>query len=251
MAIAESDYLEAFMLAGKQLQACMDAAPLGGFRWIKAQPSKPAFADLAFAIGQRIYAVLLAGMTKQKTLADGEQATCTFELPREQTELLRAECDRYRLIPAVFPLWTGIMQPLTSGWNLFSLSDMQPINPCTTPAHEQPVPMSEWELCNFRVSQVLRDLETNKRRVRTAQDIPGIFPNIWFEDANGAPAWVAVLSEKETAIPQDIKNLCQKFPHGVHGYLARVGVTSAGNPAATPMRDTPLFVRYHGLEKLP
>ena len=251
MAIAESDYIEAFMLAGKQLQACMDAASVSGFRWIKAQPAKPAFADLAFAIGQRIYAVILAGMTKQKTLATGEQAACTFEIPKEQCELLRSECERHRLIPAVFPLWTGIMQPLTTGWNLFSLQDMAPLDPSALPPHEQPEPMSEWELCNFRVSHVLRDLEANKRRVRSAHDIPDIYPNIWFEDAAGHPAWVAVLPAESDTIPQAVKDVRQKLPQRVHGYLARVGITHADRPGDTPMRDAPLFVNYKGLERLP
>lgn len=251
MPIAESDYLEAFMLAGKHLQACMDAAPVSGFRWIKAQPAKPAFADLAFAIGQRIYAVILAGMTRQKTLAAGEQASCTFEAPREQCDLLRAESERYGLVPAVFPLWTGVMQPLTAGWNLFSLHDMQPIDPGAAPLQEPPVPMSEWELCNFRVAHVLRELESHKLRVRTAQDLPGIFPNIWFEDSAGRPAWVAVLPAEAEALPQAVKDLRQKLPQGVHGYVARVGVTHADRPGDTPMRDSSLLVTYNGPEKLP
>ena len=248
MAIPEEEYSEAFMTAGKHLQARMDEAAVGGFRWIKAQPSRPAFADLVFAIGQKIYAVLLVSMTSQKQAEAGAHAS--FEIPKEQHELLLSECERYRLEPVAFPLWLGIMQPLTTGWNLFSLKDMSPLNPAAVTADERPEPMSEWELNNFRIMQVMKDIDEHKLAPHSYQDIPGIFPNIWFDDPEGARAWVAVLSA-EAGIPQAVKDLRHKLPQDIRGYIARVEVSSAERPGDIPMRNTMLRASYKGLERLP
>lgn len=252
MAIAESDYIEAFMLAGKQLQACMDASDTV-FRWIKMRPSKPAFADLVFACGQSMYAVLLAPMASQKKAADGSGVSVRFEIPHEEHELLLRECERYRLEPAVFPLWPGIMQPLTTGWNLFSLSDMRQITPGAEP-DSPPIPMSEWELCNFCVAQLLHELDEKHLRIFSFQDIPGVYPNLWFRDEDGRRAWVAVVPSfgtEHTSIPREALRLRHKLPTDCAGYIARMAITSTAHPGAHPTRGELLSINYHGLEKLP
>ena len=250
MAIPESDYLEAFKTAGSHLQACMDRSD-ASFGWLKMRPSKPAFADLVFVSGQRMYAVLLAAMTSQKQESGGSRAS--FEIPREQRELLLQECERYRLEPLVFPLWLGIMQPLTTGWNLFSLKTMEPVTPGDE-ADEPPVLMSEWELSNFCVSLVAQELEEKGLRLYACQDLPNIYPHIWFTDEEDRRAWAAVLpafGAEPTRIPEEVKELRHKLPAGVAGYIARMGVCSAERPGALPMRGESMTVSYNGLEKLP
>lgn len=250
MAIPESDYLEAFKTAGAHLQARMDESEAADFGWIKRRPSKPAFADLVFTSGRRMYAVLLVAMTSQKQ--EGEGSRASFEIPREQRALLLQECERYQLEPVVFPQWLGIMQPLTTGWNLFSLSTLEPVTPGDT-ADTPPAPMSEWELCNFCVSQVIQELEDKALSLHSYQDIPGIYPNLWFRDAEENRAWVAVLPAFGTAqarIPQEVLDLRRKLPSCV-GYIARMAVTSSAHPGAHPQRGELLSLRYDGLEKLP
>ena len=253
MAIPEADYAEAFMLAGKHLQACMDAcAGCGSFRWLKARPSKPAFADLVFGLGARVYAVLLVAMTSQKKV-EGAAASATFEIPQEQRALFAEECARHRLEPVVFPLWTGIMQPLTTGWNLFSLLDMSPVNPTAAPASEEPAPMSEWELCNFRVELVVQELKDNTLPIYSCQDIPGVYPNIWFRDETGQRACVAVLPSAgagDTSLPAEVLEMLRKLPDGLNAYIARVGVANADAPELPPSRAMGLYAHYRGMEKL-
>lgn len=253
MAIPEADYAEAFMLAGKHLQACMDAcAGCGSFRWLKARPSKPAFADLVFTHGQRVYAVLLAAMTSQKKI-DGAAASATFEITQEQRTLFAEECTRHRLEPVLFPLWTGIMQPLTTGWNLFSLRDMSPVNPTTAPAAEKPEPMSEWELSNFRVELVVQELKDNTLPLYSCHDIPGVYPNIWFRDESGQRACVAVVpaaGEGDTRLPAEVLEMLRKLPAGLKAYIARIGITNADDPEQPPTRAKALHVHYRGMEKL-
>lgn len=252
MAIPESDYLEAFKTAGAHLQRCMDeSGEAAGFGWIKMRPSKPAFADLVFTTGRRMYAVLLVAMTSQKQETTGSRAS--FEIPREQRELLLQECERYQLEPVVFPLWLGIMQPLTTGWNLFSLRSMDPVTPGEAAGAPQ-VPMSEWELCNFCVGQVIQEIEGQHLSLHSYQDIPGIYPNLWFRDAEGKRAWVAVLpsiGSDSGRIPQEVLDLRHKLPAGCVGYIARMAVSSSAHPGEHPQRGELLHLSYDGLEKLP
>lgn len=249
MAIPDSDYLEAFKTAGQRLQECMDAAD-ATFVWMKRLPAKPAFADLVFACGQRLYAVLLVAMTSQKQEGDGSRAS--FEIPREQRELLMEECERHRMEPVAFPLWLGIMQPLMTGWNLFSLKTLEQVVPGGE-SEAPPTPMSDWELCNFCVGQVMQTMEDEGLRLFSCQDIPGIYPNLWFRDAKDNRAWVAVLPSfgvTPGGIPREVSDLRRKLPE-VSGYVARVAVTSDARPGAHPLRGEMLRLHYEGLEKLP
>ena len=255
MAINEAEYLKAFVTAGKHLQACMDANAAGGFRWLKAKPSKPAFADLVFASGQRVYAVILVGMSSQKKLND-DQTSCTFEIPKEQRLLLLAECERYNLEPLAFPLWLGIMQPLMTGWNLFSLKEnLRLITPGEPQNDSEPLAaMSEWELSNFRISLVMKDIEELKLPIHSYQDIPEIFPNIWFDNEEGRRSWVAVIPAEhahDNSLPEQVKDIHRKLAPEFDGYLARVGVRNATQPEEPPVRGGDLHVYYRGLEKLP
>lgn len=252
MSIPESEYLEAFQTAGLHLQTCMDESKNGSFGWIKMRPSKPAFADFVFVSGQRMYAVLLVAMSSQKKAEGEEGVAVSFEIPREQRELLLQESERYRLEPVIFPMWLGIMKPLTTGWNLFSLRDMSPVQPGAV-AGDPPVPMSEWELCSFCVGQVIQEIEDKGLSIFSYQDIPGVCPNLWFRDAEGNRAWVAVVPAFGTEhdhIPQEALDLRRKLP-GCAGYVARMAVTSMAHPGAPPTRGELLSLNYDGLEKLP
>ena len=253
MAIPASDYLEAFQKAGQHLQACMDKGE--GFRWIKARPCKPSFADLVFAHGQRLYAVLLAAVSSQKK-AEGEAGvTARFELSREQLHLLLQECERYHLEPAVFPLWLGIMQPLTTGWNLFSPQrNMEPLPLADAPQDTPPTPMSEWEICNFCVELVVQELREEGLSIHSTHDIPGLYPNIWFRDAGEKRAWIAVLptiGAQEAHLPKEVEQLRRKLPTGCVGYVARIAVSAAERDGEAPRRGESLTVDYRGLERLP
>lgn len=252
MAIPEADYAEAFMMAGQHLQSCMDAAGLSRFRWLKMRPSRPAFADLIFALDQRVYAVILVAMTSQKKVAEAA-ASATFEIPQSQRELLMDECERYHLEPLVFPLWTGIMQPLTTGWNLFSLRDMEQVDPTTAAPADIPIAMSEWELSNFRVELVMQELKDNTLPIYSYQDIPGVYPNIWFRDETGQRACVAVVPASgagDTSTPAEVVQMLRKLPPGLNAYIARVGVSNADAPGTPPARAQGLYAAYRGMEKL-
>lgn len=253
MAIPESDYPEAFKTAGAHLQACMDGSRRSGFRWLKSQPSRPGFCDLAIAIGQKIYAILLAPVTRQSKPNADAHATATFEIPAQERRLLVEESRRFGLVPVVFPLWMGIMQPLTKGWNLFTMPDLQPLNlDVQEEAEECPMAMSEWELCNFRVSCVMKDMVRNRLSIRAFQDHPDLLPHIWFVDEEGFRSWVAVLPPEENISSAQLQHLRQRHGTDARGYLAHVAVSQAhaSAPHAPIPRGAELFVSYKGLERI-
>ena len=251
-AIPDDDYPEAFMMAGKHLQSCIDNSSRSGFRWIKSQFSYPRFCDLAIAIDRRIYAILLVPVTRQKKADGGEHAEATFEIPSYERKVIMEESKRYGLIPVVFPLWVGVMQPLTKGWNLFSLPDLEAVNPDEQEPESEPVAMSDWEKCNFRVTHVMQDMVRNKLSIRSYHDDPDLLPNIWFVDEDGNRAWAAVIPMEDpqaSGIPTEIRLLRLRLSPEFRGYFARVGITRADGLSGDAIpRGAPLFVSYKGLE---
>ena len=248
MSVPKEYYPEAFKMAGQHLQACMEKSGCSDFRWIKTQPTSPSFADLVFAREQRMYAVLLAAMTSQKKAEDGSVAS--FEIPSDQRDILLQECERYRLEPVVFPIWLGIMQPLVTSWNLFSLKDMQPVFPDADELlDDDPVEMSEWELCNFRVQIILHELAKEGRTLLSFQDIPGIYPNIWFVDEQGRRSWLAVFAQDcdDVSMTEILEDLKRRIPAKFGRYRACVGVLSAEHPELPPQRAEALAISCKGI----
>ena len=250
--VSESDYPEAFQLAGRQLDACMQQSGLKGFRWIKMLPSKPAFADLVFGFGGRMYAVLLVAMSRQRKVEGGHEAT--FDIPRDRLQLLVTECSRHALEPVVFPLWPGVMQPLTDGWNLFSPVDSRAVVPTDEAELSRlPVPMSRCELFNFCMQRVLHEIRDNRGRILAFGDLPEALPHLWFEDAEGHRAWLVVAADFGTALPHlpgAVAELRSRLPRECSAYVARMAVESAAHPGAHPQRGEVLRIHYSGMERI-
>lgn len=250
MPLPKDDYLEAYKVAGERLQSCMDASRSTGFAWIKARPTWPSFADLVFCSGQSMYAVLLVAATHQKQEKEGSRAT--FEITDTQRKALLRECERYHLEPVVFPIWLGIMEPLTKGWNLISLKTMELVHPGAE-ADTLPIPMSKWELCNFCMQHILLELQDKRQLIVACHDMPDSYPHIWFVDENEQRSWISVLCEfgaPPSRIPDKVKALQKDIPGGT-GYVARMGVIPAERMSDIPMRGDALMLNYKGLEKLP
>lgn len=250
--LPEHKYLDAFMAMGQHLERRMNEHPHVGFRWLKTQPSRPAFADVIFALGNKIFAVIAAAVTMERTHF-WNKPHGNISIPAEQQKLLVEECAKYGLVPAVFPLTINDMRPLSTGWNLFALPGMTAFDPIQAAEGAAQAPMSEWELSNFRVHTVLEDLEHRGLSILSFQDIPGIYPNIWFEDKEGVRSWITVVGVngiQDKNIPAEVRNMQERIPSQYTGYVARVGVCSAASMNPTPLRGEGMMVAYKGLERL-
>ncbi len=222
------------------------------YAWLKAEPRNPAFADLIFRVGNRVYAVLLVRVEH----AHGQRGKPThlqISLPTTERNLFLTECERYNMTPLFFPMWMDSMAPLSMGWNLLIPESGAFLDPATEEDTSQPVPMSDWELCNFRGSVVLRHLREQHLQILSWQDIPGICPHIFFRASDNALCWVIVTAEDPSEKLPDAAEINSKLPDSpddVRGYVARVGFRSTRDPASPPVRGDSFFINFSGLEAM-
>ena len=290
--------LEAYRTAGRHLQGKLDEIKDRSCGWIKVRPSRPSFADLVFSVGNRMYAVLIVKLEKS-SFRNGKGITVNFQVMPHELNLLLEECERYRLEPAFFPLWgnsatprvnvgwdveeiitqnrqAGTMTPmLQNGWNLIDPRSQKMLNPAEVKDIPGEVFMSEWEQ-NMRVNYVVKDIEKHGLQMLSAQDIPGVMPNIWFRNEKGVPSWVAVLPDrgsKSNADLQELRQMVQQSyaagddkgkqppqtlwsrmpvsdePYGE--YVAYVKLKSADHFGRAILRGEVISLDFDGLEALP
>lgn len=252
MVFDEQQYIEAFKVCGNQLQQCLDTLENRHHAWHKVQPSRPSFADLIFSVGNRIYAVLLAKVENAHGQR-GKQVQVQISLPEDQRTLLLEEARHFNLEPAFFPIWVHSMAPLSLGWNLLSPVSGEMINPAEVPDLPEPVPMSDWELSNLRVSVVINELRKKNVPILSYQDIPHVQPNIWFRDEDGLPGWICVVdpdAHEPLPDPDAFRRQLPDSPQEIPGYIARVGLKKHDISDPTPYRGDGFFVSYRGPEKV-
>ena len=251
MAIKEARYYEALCAAGKQIQAHAKELVGSQFRWLKTSPSRPAFADLIFALGSKIYAILIVECKSKKSLL-GSKAEVNFSIPSKEQALIIDECKANNLIPVIFPIYIDVMQPLSLGWNLFSLPDMKSCDPLKDGIDTSAVPMSKWEMSSFRVQVIMGEIEKEGNKILSYQDIPGIMPNIWFEDRKGCRCWVAVIDKEDESqeTKNKLKNTAKSIPFIYIGYVAKIAVKGNTSLSSIPLRGEIINVDYTGLENV-
>ena len=83
------------------------------------------------------------------------------------------------------------LEPINSAWNLFDAKTNEEID-LLSYAKEEPTAMSKWELINFAVQTVKRDLQKEGNTILSFCDLLDINPQIWFKDIKGNRNWVVV-----------------------------------------------------------
>ncbi len=298
MSIDESMLLEAYRTTGRHLQKKLDEIKNRPCGWVKVRPSMPSFADLVFSVGNRIYAVLIVKLENASS-RNGKGITVNFQVMPHELNLLLEECKHYRLEPAFFPLWVnsatprvnvgwdveeiikqnrqvGTMMPMVhNGWNLIDPQSQKMLNPAEMKDIPGEVFMSEWEQQNMRVNYVVEHIEKRGLQMLSAQDIPGMMPNIWFRNEKGVPSWVAVLPDRSSKPDIDLQELRQmvKQSHAARGdkdrqppqtlwsrlpaseepygeYVAYVKLKSAEHPERPILRGERISLDFDKLESL-
>ncbi len=244
-------YLEAFQVCGKQLQSCLDQLGDCSYAWLKKEPRNPSFADLIFRVGNRVYAVLIVRV-EHATGQRGKTTHLQISVPTPERDLFLSECERYNLTPLFFPMWMNSMAPLSMGWNLLVPESGAFLDPAVEKDLPHPVPMGAWELCNFRISIVLRHLHEQHLQILSWQDIPDIYPHILFRAADNAICWVIVIAADASEKLPDAASINSKLPDSpdeVRGYVARVDLQGTQR-SSFPARGDSFLTNFKGLEAL-
>lgn len=219
------------------------------FRWLKTQPSQPAFADVVFGCGNKVFAVIAADVVEKQLPEGGIEIVVTVDARKR--DLLIRESLQNGLVPAMFPMWPDTLRPLHGDWNLLALPEGGLFDPSTAGLHGEASPLSPWELNNMCVAAARRYLHDTGRTVLSWQDMTGFYPQIWFEEPDGQRAWLVafpdVTPEGNTPAPAAMRELPARLAP-TPGYVARVCIRSAERMEGTPHRGEGALLTLNGMK---
>lgn len=232
---------------GHYLQTMMEESARAGsrseFRWLKTQPSYPAFADVVFGCGNKVFAVIAADVVEKKLPGGGMEIAVTVDA--QKRDLLIRESVQNGLVPAMFPMWPDTLRPLHGDWNLLALPEGGLFDPVAAGRHGDPAPMSRWELNHLCVGAALDYLRDTGRTILSWQDMTGFYPQIWFEEPDGTRAWLVAFPDVspggDAPLPAALGELPARLAPAP-GFVARVGIRSAERVEGTPYRGDGVLI---------
>lgn len=211
-------------------------------RWIKTEPSYPAFEDFTFSFRNQVFPVLVLRTNEKGRLLN----------PPPIIEALRKEAARNNLVPCVFPVLDRTGRPFFYGeWNLINPFTGKKVDPIAL-SSDAPVEVSDWELRNWSVNIVWNYLKGEGYERLSYCDAPEIDPQIWFRDKSGRECWIEVLY---ALYPKDVNKMTfsyDSWPGQVinhDGYVAQVGFAGAEDMSIL-YRTEPADVNFRGIEKV-
>lgn len=225
----------------------------GSLNWLRADLSPPFLEHLSFRIGNQLFFVRV------------EDANEEVIGPASLKGLLFVAdgCNGHACLMPMMQRGE-VWQCAVSGWGLIDARTQKIVNPVSFVTDEE-IEMTDWELQDFAVQIVRRDLEKNGRALMSWQGNPAVDPSIWFVGDHG-PEWVVVRAARwptrDVAIPQNIDNIARGSARfSKRGNMAVVKVANANDPFdplaekdgnfLPLIRGQRLSVGYSGLAALP
>ena len=158
------------------------------FTWIKTDlMAYPSFHHISFRYGAQVYAILIAIHGFQTP--DGNEDDRIVVSKREYENLIH-ESEKHNLIPCIIPIAARPQLPMIRNTHIINAVSEEPIvlgEPCYG------VAMSEWEIYNMGINQVVNYLVKQGYKIHKYCDVVGIDPQIWF-DKDGKTSYVIVRS---------------------------------------------------------
>ena len=227
-------FRNAWIAAGQHLQKMGGE----GIHWLRAELNPPMAEHLSFRLGNQLVFVFVQpenGVSPPSSLA-----------------LFKSVASEATAIPCLMRMeqFGGRYQPRYGGWGLTHAQTDQPVDVGALVSNE-PVEMSDWELHDFAIQVVCREIEKSDGRISSRQPSPHIDPAIWFREAQGL-CWVIVRAGRypatEAECPpnvESIKRFCTRMSS--RGYFASVTAASSEQPTAPANRGALPLLRGHGL----
>jgi hypothetical protein len=245
MAEVTEDFAKCWKAAGVHIQSQVQ----GEFKsWLRAHINPPFLEHLSFRLGNQLFYIRIQDVDDE------------LEIPGSLKGLLSiANGSKGHACLMPMKKIAGNWTCATSGWGLVSVETEASINPVDFISDEQ-IEMTDWELQDFAVQVVRKNLEDEGRQLMSWQGNPSVDPSIWFVGDDG-PEWVIVRAFRHGPIkaskPNNWKEIVSSLKNtGSSGNYAEVTCASpddvfdpTGDNAAKLFRGQGLRVRYLGLEK--
>ncbi len=158
------------------------------FTWIKTDlMAHPSFHHISFRYGAQVYAILIAIHGFQTP--DGQDDDSIIVSKGDYDHLIY-ESEKHNLIPCIIPIAAHPQLPMIRNIHLINAISEEPIvigEPCYG------VAMSDWEIYNMGINQVVNYLVKQGYKIYKYCDVVGIDPQIWFEK-DGKTSYVIVRS---------------------------------------------------------
>lgn len=211
-----------------------------GFSWLRKELTSPSFDDMNFSFKNQIFSLLVELKDNGRNI-----------LSENRKKIFQEVCSKNNLVPCLFPIDAKTLAPLGKGWNLFHLTTNEAVDPLSI-ASDEKVLMSEWELNNFAIFQVMQFINKEGMKIHSFCDTPDITPQIWFEDKQGKPAWVIVKYALYPTPPSEIvignvEQVAASIPN-YNGYIARIAFMPTDGGKC--FRKSGFYVSFRGLEEV-
>lgn len=180
----------AMQIAGQVIQKSINERgfKFPDFTWIKTDlMAYPSFHHISFRYGAQVYVILIAIHGFQTP--DGQDDDRIIVSKKDYDNLI-SESEKHNLIPCIIPIAARPQLPMIRNIHLINAVSEEPIilgEPCYG------VAMSEWEIYNMGINQVVDYLRKQGYKIHKYCDVVGIDPQIWFEK-DGKTSYVIVRS---------------------------------------------------------
>ena len=194
---------------------------LEDFHWIKFDLTSPSFEDFTFAYRNQIFSVVVEKATRT------DKGQFAFGNSQRIKTLLQV-CEDNNLVPCIYPIIKKEGIPYYLGtWNLIHAATGKFADP-TDLASDEPIEVSDWEFNNWAIQIVMNSIKEQGFQLLSYCDMPGIAPQIWFNNAEGKHCWIEVLPITPGGNKPDFSKEC--FPPQVlehDGYAAEVSFAAS------------------------
>lgn len=239
-------FQQAWRFAGMHL----GRASQGSIRWIKADLRRPMIEHLSFLVGNQLVFV---------------HVLCHLHNFGKREALLNLAHEAGG-IPCLMPMvekGAGFV-PEHTGWGLIHAETGEPVDPLAL-VDDKKIDMSDWEIHDFAVEMVARNLVEDGFVIDGRQNNARVFPSIWCYKGDDK-RWVVVkgfrpneTEDYDNFFPTDLDDFIH-LPRdaSIRGFLAKVQFANSddpldnnGNPTLPVYRGHGANIRFEGLIPIP
>ena len=238
--IIQEDPSEEFQAAWAVAATHIQSQCRVGISWIRADLRRPFIEHLSFRIGNQLFFVFIEA--------------AEFNLT-ERYDAFIAYAKFANATPCLIAMNKNITkyEPVNSGWGLTHAVTNERIDPLAL-VNDDFIEMSDWELHDFAISVVKRELEEEGKTVYSTCSDMEIDPSLWFEE-NDLHCWVVIRGLRHPSVSAERPAGLVKISEGVPtktsaGYYAIVMVANSDDPFDPEAADNDNFLplyRGHGM----